>query len=88
MSCTANPQAPKNDRQPHGDIVPPIPFFMRPTHIALYFRHKLGTAALLRAARSPVVVLKTQGIEKPTGIGEPCCMFEISLAYDKPFYLP
>ena len=64
---------------------------MRPTHIALYFRHKLGTAALLRAARSPVVVLKTQGIEKPTGIGEPCCMFsldEISFAYDKLFYLP
>ncbi|KAL5463382.1 hypothetical protein EMCRGX_G032275 [Ephydatia muelleri] len=59
-------KAPKNDRQSHGDIVPPIPFFMRPTAIALYVRHKLGTQALLKAARSPSVVLKTQGVEKPT----------------------
>lgn len=41
---------------------------MRPTAIALYVRHKLGTQALLKAARSPSVVLKTQGVEKPTGM--------------------
>ena len=67
VSCVTKHQAPKNDRQSHGDIIPPIPFFMRPTAIALYVRHKLGTQAMLKAARSPTVVLKTQGVDKPTG---------------------
>lgn len=49
------------------DIVPPLPFYMRPSGVILYLRKKLGGAILLRTARSAwTKAINTQGIDKPT----------------------
>lgn len=41
----------KRDDKKSIEVIPPLPFYMIPTGVGLYSRHKLGTATLLKAAR-------------------------------------
>ena len=50
-----------------SDIVPPLPFYMRPSGVILYMRKKLGGATLLRTARSSWSrPINTQTLDKAT----------------------
>ena len=48
------------------DIIPHHPFLMVPTGTLLFLRKKLGSAAILRAARSPFKHINIQNLPKPT----------------------
>lgn len=51
------------------DIIPHHPFLMVPTGTLLFLRKKLGSAAILRAARSPFKHINIQNLPKPTTTG-------------------
>ena len=66
-------QTSKKDEKRNGDIIPPLPFYMRPTGLTLYMRQKLGSSVIQKGARSsnsqPIHV---KNIPKPTGV----CVWE------------
>lgn len=49
-----------------GNIVPPVPFCMKPTALSLYLRQKLGGRSLLRAARHPMAPIAPKAAPKPS----------------------
>ena len=63
-------QTSKKDEKRNGDIIPPIPFYMRPTGLTLYMRQKLGSAVIQKGARSSNSPINIKNIPKPTGVCE------------------
>jgi hypothetical protein len=62
-------QTSKKDEKRNGDIVPPLPFFMRPTGLTLYMRQKLGSTAIQKGARSSnSQPINVKNIPKPTSM--------------------
>ena len=57
----------RGDEKRNGDIVPCLPFYMRPTGMSLYVRTKVGRASLLRLAGNPFVPLNIKDVAKPGG---------------------
>ena len=49
-----------------GNIVPPVPFCMKPTALVLYLRHKLGSRSLLRASRHPTAPIPLRATPRPS----------------------
>lgn len=67
-SCpSVSTQAAKHADKKGGDIVPPMPFYMKPNAMSLYLRHKVGVPALIRAARVPLTLINVKAIPKPPG---------------------
>lgn len=60
-------QSSKKDEKRNGDIIPPLPFYMRPTGLTLYMRQKLGSATIQKGARSSLSPINVKDIPKPTG---------------------
>ena len=50
----------RGDDKRNGDIVPPIPFYMRPSGTILYLRRVLGRATLLKHARCPLAMISVK----------------------------
>ena len=57
----------RSDDKRNGDIVPPMPFHMRPSGMTLYVRQQIGKASLLKLARGPSVPINIKDIPKPAG---------------------
>lgn len=49
-----------------GDIVPPVPFCMKPTPHTLFIRQRLGGRNLIRAARHPNILISPKSSPKPS----------------------
>lgn len=49
-----------------GDIVPPVPFCMKPTPHTLFIRQRLGGRSLIRAARHPNILISPKSSPKPS----------------------
>lgn len=49
-----------------GDIVPPVPFCMKPTPHTLFIRQRLGGRSLIRAARHPNILITPKSSPKPS----------------------
>ena len=62
------PQSSKKDEKRNGDIIPPLPFYMRPTGLTLYMRQKLGSAIIQKSARCSLSLINVKDIPKPTGV--------------------
>lgn len=78
LPCLPSPDRPSGQTKAHkkmpryslgrksGDIIPPVPFCMKPTALSLYLRQKLGGRPLLRAARHPTVPIAPKAAPKPS----------------------
>ena len=49
-----------------GDVVPPVPFCMKPTPHTLFVRQGLGGRSLMRAARHPNILISPKPAPKPS----------------------
>jgi hypothetical protein len=57
----------RGDDKRGGDIVPPIPFFMKPSGMTLYMRGAVGRTMLMKHARCPLLVVSVKDNATPTG---------------------
>lgn len=71
------PKKPKSERtsgkkrgedKRSGDIIPPIPFFMKPTGMSLYMRKRVGRPVLVKHARSPMELISIKDTSKPEAV--------------------
>ena len=59
-------QSSKRDDKRNGELIPAMPFLMRPTRISYFMREKLGVTKILKAARSPTSPIDLKDITKPS----------------------
>lgn len=57
----------RGDDKRNGDLIPPMPFHLRPSGMAIYMRQKVGKACLLRLARTPFTPINIKDVVKPVG---------------------
>ena len=57
----------RGDDKRNGDIVPPIPFLMKPSAMSLYMRRKMGKGCVMKHARAPAVLLSVADLPRPEG---------------------
>lgn len=56
----------KGREDKHKEFVPPSPFYMRPTGLTIFMRHKLGSAVLQKAGRIPFTPITVAAVQKPS----------------------
>ena len=66
LLCTLQLQS-KGREDKHKEFVPPSPFYMRPTGLTIFMRHKLGSPVLQKAGRIPFTAITVDAVPKPSG---------------------